>query len=54
VNAVLPVGRTYLKPLWGAFGEAEPGQGQGQGPATGSRRSRSSPAPPRRGRPLGR
>jgi DNA-binding LytR/AlgR family response regulator len=50
VNAVLPVGRTYVKALWAAFGEAEPGEG----PATGSRRSRSSPAPPRRGRPRGR
>jgi DNA-binding LytR/AlgR family response regulator len=27
VNVVLPVGRTYLKPLWAAFGEPWPGGG---------------------------
>jgi len=50
VNAVLPVGRTYLKPLWAAFGDA----GASGRSATGRRRSRTPPAPPRRGRPRGR
>ncbi|HSD25850.1 MAG TPA: LytTR family DNA-binding domain-containing protein [Vicinamibacteria bacterium] len=50
VNAVLPVGRTYLKPLWTAFGEGDPRRR----PATGPRRSRKPPAPPRRDRPRGR
>ena len=50
VNAVLPVGRTYLKALWAAFGDA----GSGRGTANGPRRSRRPPAPPRRGRRRGR
>jgi DNA-binding LytR/AlgR family response regulator len=49
VSAVLPVGRTYLKPLWAAFGDPDAG-----GRPTGRRRSRTAPAPPRRGRPRGR
>jgi DNA-binding LytR/AlgR family response regulator len=49
VSAVLPVGRTYLKALWAAFGD--PGAG---GRPTGRRRSRRPPAPPRRGRRRGR
>jgi DNA-binding LytR/AlgR family response regulator len=49
VNAVLPVGRTYLKPLWAAFGDPD-----ASGRPTGRRRSRTAPAPPRRGRPRGR
>jgi DNA-binding LytR/AlgR family response regulator len=49
VNAVVPVGRTYLKPLWAAFGDPDAG-----GRPTGPRRSRTAPAPPRRARPRGR
>lgn len=49
VNAVLPVGRTHLKALWAAFGD--PGA---SGRPTGRRRSRTAPAPPRRGRRRGR
>jgi hypothetical protein len=49
VGAVLPVGRTYLKPLWAAFGDPD-----AAGRPTGSRRSRTAPAPRRRGRPRGR
>jgi hypothetical protein len=49
VNAVLPVGRTYLKPLWAAFGEADPTPE----PST-ARRSRRAPAPRPRGRRRGR
>jgi DNA-binding LytR/AlgR family response regulator len=49
VNAVLPVGRTYLKPLWAAFGDPDAG-----GRRTGQRRSRRAVAAPRRDRPRGR
>jgi DNA-binding LytR/AlgR family response regulator len=45
VNAVLPVGRTYLKALWAAFGEP----GASGRPATGRGRPRTSLAPRRRG-----
>jgi DNA-binding LytR/AlgR family response regulator len=45
VSAVLPVGRTYLKPLWAAFGDSDAG-----GRPTGRRRSRTAPGPRRRGR----
>ena len=50
VNAVLPVGRTYLKALLAAFGEGEPGRRA----ATGRRRPRTArgtrPRVRRRGR----
>jgi DNA-binding LytR/AlgR family response regulator len=49
VNAVLPVGRTYLKPLWAAFGDPDAG-----GRPTGRRRSRTARETPRRGRRRGR
>jgi DNA-binding LytR/AlgR family response regulator len=44
VNAVLPVGRTYLKPLWAAFGDPD-----ASGRPTRRPRSRRPPSPPRRG-----
>lgn len=49
VNVVLPVGRTYLKALWAAFGDPDAG-----GRPTGRCRSRTAPGPRRRGRPRGR
>jgi DNA-binding LytR/AlgR family response regulator len=50
VNTVLPVGRTYLKPLWAAFGEADSPRGS----ATGRRRPRTARAPRRPVRRRGR
>jgi len=49
VNAVLPVGRTYLKPLWAAFGEG----GAGRWTATRRRGSRTARAIRPRGRRRG-
>ena len=49
VNAVLPVGRTYLKALWAAFGEGATGRRASTG-----RRSRTPPGTRLPGRRRGR